>query len=56
MGVLHWVVVKGKDESGNFICSDPFLGKDLHFSEEEIKEQMLLVEKERFPLQIVLEF
>jgi hypothetical protein len=56
IGVLHWVVVKGKDEEGKFICSDPFLGEELHFSEKEIKEQMLLVEKERFPLQIVLEF
>ncbi len=52
-GTLHWVVVKGVD-NGMLLVGDPWDGKTRRFTRKEVVEQLLLVKREGFPLQLVV--
>ena len=52
-GDLHWIELKDSNPPTTYHFGDPYTGKVLQFSERDIVNQLKLVQKEGFPLQLV---
>ncbi len=52
-GDLHWIVLKEIRKDGRFLFGDPYLGRIITFSENDLITQLRLVKVDDVPLQIV---
>lgn len=52
-GDLHWIALKDSNPPAEYRFGDPYTGKVIPFSERDMIDQLKLVKKEKFPLQLV---